>query len=269
MILLEARSLATRIDAVPSVVYMGNDVAKELSDLSDCQTVEIPKTLKSLSVSEIKGDHYWGKIKAYDGEQEYYSDKVKDLIEEKLISIFGDKKVVNLGGGQNSHGLSCVNVDINESLNGENLVRADLDLKNFQLPFKDDSFEGAVMVETLFYINNIEELFKEIGRILKPGSDFVIIHREKAGAPDYQKIRYFKSYLEVRGYISLIYRSVEETNEVIKDTLKNANFEDHSNQVMIENFQGGSLWMTKVRLMEGCNIDENREFICECFNQMV
>ena len=56
--------------------------------------------------------------------------------------------------------------------NNVNLVYADM---NEKLPFDDNSFDGVYNIQAMTFSNNLESLFKEINRVLKPGKRMVIM----------------------------------------------------------------------------------------------
>jgi SAM-dependent methyltransferase len=52
------------------------------------------------------------------------------------------------------------------------LIQADL--SGEQLPYQEESFDAAVSIATLQYVQNIERLLSEINRVLKPGGQLVV-----------------------------------------------------------------------------------------------
>jgi SAM-dependent methyltransferase len=79
-------------------------------------------------------------------------------------------QIINVGSGldERTYGTTVVRVD---GFSPNPTVRANLDS---YLPFRNESFDGAVCSEVLEHVANVRELLSEMARVLKPGAPALI-----------------------------------------------------------------------------------------------
>jgi len=75
-------------------------------------------------------------------------------------------KNLNLGCGELPQS-SCLNVDKRRTSIVD--VIADLDLKGFYFPFKDEQFEAVYIIDVIEHLDDVIKVMEEIHRVLKPG----------------------------------------------------------------------------------------------------
>ncbi|MBN1134108.1 MAG: class I SAM-dependent methyltransferase [Methanosarcinaceae archaeon] len=88
-----------------------------------------------------------------------------------------------------------------------------------KLPFVDSSFDLALMVTTICFLDDIKSAFKEVKRILKPGGSFIIgfIDKNSSVGRLYQEKKKKSVFYEIATFYSV--------DEVLK-LLKSLSFED-------------------------------------------
>ncbi len=88
-----------------------------------------------------------------------------------------------------------------------------------KLPFGSSSFDFALMVTTICFLNNVEKSFSEVKRILKPGGSFIIGFVDKQSALGKQYLRYKNG--------NVFYKIAEffSTKQVL-EIFKNTGFKD-------------------------------------------
>lgn len=81
------------------------------------------------------------------------------------------------------------------------------------LPLKNESFDYALMVTTICFLDNIRLAFQETNRILKPGGNFIIgfIDKNSPLGKKYQKIKNKSHFYKIA-----IFYSTEEIVEYLK-----------------------------------------------------
>jgi len=104
---------------------------------------------------------------------------IRELIAKKLgekLTKAEDRKNLDLGCGAFSYipstGFDCSQKMLDFNENAIEKVKGDLEQ---ELPFANASFDSATAVFVLNYVNNVENLLKEIKRVLKPGGGFNIV----------------------------------------------------------------------------------------------
>ncbi|GEM_PF-6713475 len=118
--------------------------------------------------------------------REYYGDiKVDDLIREELSKRLSGLNL-SLGAGFTNHYDKSVNLDVSfESLglNDKKGVLHDIDDLGFKengfvsLPFKSSSFDSATMIGLWPYLDNPDNVFYELHRVIKPRGKVVIVNQ--------------------------------------------------------------------------------------------
>jgi len=133
--------------------------------------------------------------------REYYGDiKVDEVIREELNKRLTGLNL-SLGAGFTNHYDRSVNLDVSfESLglNDEKGVLYDLDDLGFKensfvsLPFKSSSFDSATMIGLWPYLDNPDNVFYELHRVIKPRGKVVIVNQNNIAV----------GQLRVRGNVS-------------------------------------------------------------------
>jgi SAM-dependent methyltransferase len=75
------------------------------------------------------------------------------------------------GGNVVGLGMNEKELSANEQLSSFNV--ADLN-ENTVLPYEDNSFDKVTCVVSIDYLNNPKEIFSEVGRVLRPGGEFLV-----------------------------------------------------------------------------------------------
>lgn len=148
----------------------------------------------------------------------------KELIPEIQKVFKKDDLIVDLGGAIADFGFKKRVIANRELLNLNNSVQLDLD---HSLPFRDESFDGAFMTETLFYLSEPQQLFDEVLRIIKPGKNFMLCYRDEAGSKGDVKLHWLKDIFPVKifdGKIACVYPSREELVKRIGEMLVKSGF---------------------------------------------
>lgn len=107
-----------------------------------------------------------------------YGSTVVPLVKEALLASSGER-VLDLGAGEGwladaltARGVDVVGIDINQELaylSGS--VVGELPF----IPFRDDSFDGAVAVLLVEHVADHVGLFGETARVVRPGGHFTIV----------------------------------------------------------------------------------------------
>jgi len=104
---------------------------------------------------------------------------------------------LDLGCGVTKH-TNSIGIDI--SLNSD----ADV-ISNFEqgLPFADDSFDKVISLSVLEHVGNLDNILKEVKRILKPGGEFEVF------VPHFSNPLYYSDPTHIRffGYFTFDYYS--------------------------------------------------------------
>lgn len=118
--------------------------------------------------------------------REYYGDtKVDDVIREELNKRLNGLNL-SLGAGFTNHYDKSVNLDVSFAslgLNDKKGVLYDIDDLGFKengfvsLPFKSSSFDSATMVGLWPYLDNPDNVFYELRRVIKPRGKVVIVNQ--------------------------------------------------------------------------------------------
>ena len=118
--------------------------------------------------------------------REYYGDiKVDDVIRGELSKRLSGLNL-SLGAGFTNHYDRSVNLDVSfESLglNDKKGVLYDIDDLGFKenglvsLPFKSSSFDSATMIGLWPYLDNPDNVFYELHRVIKPSGKVVIVNQ--------------------------------------------------------------------------------------------
>lgn len=131
----------------------------------------------------------------------------------ELLRAQPGKKYVDIGCGTGNYltalsqkGLSFYGVDPSATMLQEARAKKN-DAQFFlgaaeDLPFEDRFFEGAIAILTIHHWNNIEKGFKEIKRVLKPGSNFVCMSFTTQQSGSYWLNHYFPKMMERTFYIT-------------------------------------------------------------------
>ena len=96
------------------------------------------------------------------------------------------------------------------------------------IPFDDDSFDLALMVTTLCFLDNVEKAFSEVYRILEPGGYFIngFVDKDSKLGKIYQKIKNKSVFYKKANFYSI---------EEVKEYLRKTGFTDFSfNQTIFE-----------------------------------
>ena len=107
-----------------------------------------------------------------------WRNKIKPCIRENITDElkFLNGKNLDLGCGSYSY-ITSIGFDLSEKMLdfNENLIEKVQGNLEFPLPFETDAFDSVTGVFVLNYVQNYQQLFFEIKRILKPEGTFVMI----------------------------------------------------------------------------------------------
>ena len=134
----------------------------------------------------------------YDQYEEWFeNNKYAYLSELKAVKHFipEDKKGVEIGIGSGKFAIPLgIKVGIEPSKAMVKLAK-ERGLKVYigigeKLPFESSSFDFALMVTTICFLDDVEKSFSEVKRILKPGGSFIIGFVDKHSPLGKQYLRY-------------------------------------------------------------------------------
>ncbi|MFZ1676692.1 MAG: class I SAM-dependent methyltransferase, partial [Saprospiraceae bacterium] len=125
-----------------------------------------------------------------------------------LLSTVGDGQYLDVGCGTGNYtiplskkGLKFTGVDPSEvMLNEAKSKSQEIEWINGSvesLPFADNIFDGAIATLTVHHWNNIEKGFKELFRVLKPGSRVVIFTSSPKQMAGYWLNHYFPKVMKL------------------------------------------------------------------------
>jgi len=83
-----------------------------------------------------------------------------------------------------------------------------------ELPLEDQSYDFALMVTTICFIDNVEEAFREVRRILKPGGRFIIglVDKNSSLGKIYEKMKEQNKF-----YRYATFYSTDEVKKLLKE----------------------------------------------------
>jgi len=83
------------------------------------------------------------------------------------------------------------------------------------LPLKDKSYDFALMVTTICFVDDVEKAFREVRRILKPGGSFIIgfVDKKSSLGKTYEKLKDKNKF-----YRYATFYSVDEVKRYLKVT---------------------------------------------------
>ena len=171
------------------------------------------------------------KTKPFDENYEQYEEwfennKYAYLSELKAVKHFipEDKRGIEIGIGSGKFAVPLgIKIGVDPSKAMEKLAR-ERGLKVYigvgeKLPFESSSFDFALMVTAICFLDDVEKSFSEVKRILKPGGSFIIGFVDKQSALGKQYLRYKNE--------NVFYKIAEffSTKQVI-EILKNTGFKN-------------------------------------------
>ena len=171
------------------------------------------------------------KTKPFDENYEQYEEwfennKYAYLSELKAVKHFipEDKRGIEIGIGSGKFAVPLgIKIGVDPSKAMAKLAR-ERGLKVYigvgeKLPFESSSFDFALMVTAICFLDDVEKSFSEVKRILKPGGSFIIGFVDKQSALGKQYLRYKNE--------NVFYKIAEffSTKQVI-EILKNTGFKN-------------------------------------------
>ena len=154
--------------------------------------------------------------------------------------IPADKKGIEIGSGSGKFALPLgIKIGIEPSVKMQELAvprgMKVIDGIAEKLPFVNESFDFALMVTTICFLDDIEKSFQEAHRILKPGGFFVIgfvdkdsslgrLYSKKKAKSKFYRAATFYSALEVINWLKKInFTGIEVIQTILGNFLEDAN----------------------------------------------